>query len=315
MSYTEWNKMRNAMWFLIALFTVLILLDSCGQTQQKPASETIAQKTFASPEEAGTALLAAAKSADQRSLLEIFGPDSKNILFTGDAVKDQNNLKGFVDSYEKMHRWRAIKAGGEILYTGADNSPFPIPLDRSSSGQWSFDTSAGRDEILARRIGKGELTAIAACGAAAQAENQFFSKLKQYTQRFVSQEGKQDGLYWPSASGQPESPLGPVGDFAKSLGYTSAGEKPQPFNGYFFRILTKQGSAAKGDAKDYMVDGKMTGGFAILAYPAQYRDTGIMTFIVGKDGVVYQKDLGEQTTSQSASMTEYNPGEGWTPAL
>ncbi len=315
MSYTEWNKTRNGVWFLVALFAVLILLDSCGQTQQKPASEAIAQKTFASPEEAGTALLAAAKSADQRGLLEIFGPDSKNVLFTGDAVKDQNNLKGFVDSYERMHRWRAIKAGGEILYTGADNFPFSIPLDRNSSGQWSFDTLAGKDEILARRIGKGELTAIAACSAAAQAENQFFSKLKQYTQRFVSQEGKQDGLYWPATSGQPESPLGPVGDFAKALGYTSAGEKPQPFNGYFFRILTEQGSAAKGGAIDYIVDGKMTGGFAILAYPAQYRDTGIMTFIVGKDGVVYQKDLGEQTTSQSASMTEYNPGEGWTPAL
>jgi hypothetical protein len=315
MSYTEWNKMRNALGFLIALFAALILLDSCGQTQQKPASETTPQKTFASPDEAGSALFAAAKSGDQTSLLEIFGPNSKNVLVTGDAVKDQNNLKGFVDSYEQMHRWRPIKAGGEVLYTGADNFPFPIPLDRSSSGQWSFDTPAGKDEILARRIGKGELTAIAACGAAAQAENQYFSKLKQYTQRFVSQEGKQDGLYWPATSGQPESPLGPVGDFAKSLGYTSAGEKPQPFNGYYFRVLTKQGAGAKGGAKDYIVDGKMTGGFAILAYPAGYRDTGIMTFIVGKDGIVYQKDLGEETTSLSASMTEYSPGEGWTPAL
>ena len=156
-------------------------------------------------------------------------------------MKDQNNLKGFVDSYEKMHRWRDDQGGRRDSLYRSGQLPVSNPPGPNSSGQWSFDTLAGKDEILARRIGKGELTAIAACGAAAQAEKQFFSKLKLYTQRFVSQEGKQDGLYWPAASGQPESPLGPVGDFAKALGYTSAGEKPQPFNGYFFRILTMQG--------------------------------------------------------------------------
>ena len=230
-------------------------------------------------------------------------------------MRDQDNLKDFIASYDQMHRWGNLKAGGKVLYTGTDNFPFPIPLDKNSSGQWSFDTAAGKDEILARRIGRGELTAIAACGAAAIAQDQYFSKAKQYAQQFASDQGKQNGLYWPVAEGQAQSPLGPLGDFAKALGYTNAGDKPQPFNGYYYRILTKQGAAAKGGSKDYIVDGKMTGGFAILAYPVEYRNTGIMTFVIGKDGVIYQRDLGEKTTDQGAAMTEYNPGEGWIPAV
>jgi len=296
------------------LLVALTLLGSCNKAE-KPTSEQVVQKTFASPEEAGAALVAAAKSGDQNALIAIFGPDSKDVLSTGDGVIDQDNLKAFVASYDQMHRWGNLKAGGKVLYTGADNFPFPIPLDKNSSGQWSFDTAAGKDEILARRIGRGELTAMAACGAAAIAEGQYFSKAKQYAQRFASDEGKQNGLYWPVAEGQPSSPLGPLADFAKALGDPNAGDKPQPFNGYYYRILTKQGAAAKGGAKDYIVDGKMTGGFAILAYPVEYRNTGIMTFVIGKDGVIYHRDLGEKTTDQGAAMTEYNPGEGWGPTV
>jgi hypothetical protein len=296
------------------VIAALVLLASCNKAE-KPAPEQVVQKTFASPEDAGAALVAAAKSGDPSALLAIFGPDSKGVLFTGDAVRDQDNLKGFIASYDQMHRWGNLKAGGKVLYTGADNFAFPIPLDKNSSGQWSFDTAAGKDEILARRIGRGELTAIAACGAAAIAQDQYFSKAKQYAQQFASDQGKQNGLYWPVAEGQPQSPLGPLGDFAKALGYSSAGDKPQPFNGYYYRILTKQGAAVKGGAKDYIVGGKMTGGFAILAYPVEYRNTGIMTFAIGKDGVIYQKDLGEKTTDQGAAMAEYNPGEGWAPAV
>jgi hypothetical protein len=292
----------------------LILLTSCNRAE-KPATEQVVQKTFASPEDAGAALVAAAKSGDPSALLAIFGPDSKGVLVTGDAVRDQDNLKGFVASYDQMHRWANLKAGGKVLYTGAGNFPFPIPLDKNSSGQWSFDTAAGKDEILARRIGRGELTAMAACGAAAIAQGQYFSKAKQYAQQFASDQGKENGLYWPAAEGQPASPLGPLGDFAKALGYPNAGDKPQPFNGYYYRILTKQGADAKGGAKDYIADGKMTGGFAILAYPVEYRNTGIMAFLIGKDGVIYQKDLGEKTTDQGGAMTEYNPGEGWSPTV
>ena len=315
MSRVGRNNLGTAPWGVpTTLLVALTLLGSCNKAQ-KPASEQVVQKTFASPDDAGAALVAAAKSGDQNALIAIFGPDSKNVLSTGDGVRDQDNLKGFVASYDQMHRWGNLKAGGKVLYTGADNFPFPIPLDKNSSGEWSFDMAAGKDEILARRIGRGELTAMAACGAAAIAEGQYFNKAKQYSQRFASDEGKQNGLYWPVAEGQPASPLGPLGDFAKALGYPNAGDKPQLFNGYFYRILTKQGAAAKSGARDYIVNGKMTGGFAILAYPVEYRNTGIMTFLIGTDGVIYQKDLGEKTTDEGAAMAEYNPGEGWGPTV
>lgn len=299
----------------LAIFlAVLLLVISSGSCNQSTKSQT-AQKTFASPADAGAALMEAAKSGDQGALLAIFGPDANDVLYTGDAVKDKNALQDFVAAYGQMNRWREIKPGGDILYVGADNYPFPVPLGRNASGQWYFDTAAGKDEILARRIGKGELTAIAACGVLADAQRQYFSRTqgngKQYAQIFVSHEGKHDGLYWQAAEGQTPSPLGNLGDFAKALGYTNAGDKPQAFNGYYFQILTKQGAKAPGGARDYIADGKMTGGFAILAYPAAYRNSGIMTFIVSNDGTVYQKDLGEGTSDLAAAMTEYNPDEGW----
>jgi hypothetical protein len=302
---------------LIALLALVILFVSCkNAADSKPA-----QRTFATPAEAGVAFLDAAKSGDQQALLAIFGPDGNDVLFSGDPVKDKNGLQDFVAAYGQMNRWREIKAGGEILYVGADNYPFPVPLVRNSSGQWAFDTAAGKDEILARRIGKGELTAIAACLATANAQQQYFSSphdgdsVKQYAQRIASESGKENGLYWNATGGQNASPLGDLGDFAKAIGYTSAGDKPQPFNGYYFRILTKQGDKAPGGAKDYIANGKMTGGFAVLAYPVEYRNSGIMTFVVGKDGIVYQKDLGEKTADVASATTEYNPGDGWSPAI
>jgi hypothetical protein len=300
-----------------ALLVVITLAVSCSQK----GTPTVVQKTFTSPDDAGAALLEAAKSSDQDTVIAIFGPDAKELAVSGDAIKDKDARQDFIAAYNQMHRWREIKAGGEMLYIGADNFIFPIPLGKNPSGQWYFDTAAGKDEILARRIGKDELTAIAACGAIADAERQYTGqthdgdKTKQYTQKFVSDSGKQNGLYWTVPEGQAPSPLGLVGDFAKSMGYTTSGEKPQPFNGYYFRILTKQGEKAKGGAKDYLVDGRLTGGFAILAYPAEYRNSGIMTFIVGQDGIVYQKDLGERTSDIATAMAEYNPGDGWTPAI
>lgn len=310
----------------LAALLVTSMLSGCSRPQETaatppPAAAQPPQKTFASPDEAGAALLAAAKAADDAELRAIFGPDSKDVLSTGDPVKDKDNLQDFVAAYEQMHRWRAIRAGGQMLTVGADNAIFPVPLAQISPGKWEFDTGAGKDEILARRIGRDELVAIAACSALAKAQQQYFSrprdgaKLKQYAQKLVSNTGKQDGLYWQSAAGQPASPLADLGEFAKNLGYTSSGSKPQPFNGYYFQILTKQGPQAKGGEKDYVVDGKMTGGFAFLAYPAEYRVSGIMTFVVGPDGVVYQKDLGEATVSAAQGVTAYNPGEGWAPAL
>ena len=304
-------------WMGLALLSLTASLISCNKPENAKSESASAQRTFASPEDASAAFVKAAKSGDQNELIAIFGPDAKDVLFSGDPVKDKNALQDFVAAYAQMNRWREIKAGGEMLYTGADNYPFPIPLDRNPSGQWYFDTAAGKDEILARRIGKGELTAIAACDALADAQAKYFSQthdgdsVKQYAQKFVSDAGKQDGLYWQVSEGQAPSPLGHLVDFAKALGYTNAGDKPQPFNGYFFRILAKQGDKAEGGAKDYVTNGKMTGGFAFLAYPAEYRNSGIMTFIIAKEGVVYQKDLGEKTSDSALAMADYNPGDGW----
>ena len=307
------NRMGRRVLFSATLFVLVGALSSCGKTQN-PAT-TVTQKAFASPEDAGAAFLEAAKSGDAAALQAIFGPETKSVLFSGDAVKDKDNLEDFVAAYNQMHRWREIKAGGQILYIGADTYPFPIPLGKNASDQWSFDTAAGKDEILARRIGKDELIAIAASAAVAQAQQQYFSKLNQYAQKFISDEGKQDGLYWPVAAGQTPSPLEDVRDFAKAAGYANAGDKAQAFGGYYYKILTKQGANTKGGSKDFFANGKLTGGFAVLAYPAEYRNSGIMTFITGKDGVIYQKDLGEKTAESASAMTEYDTGDGWTPAL
>ena len=328
MSYSDRNgKFRtpNRSLMIALLLATVTVLASCNKSQNAAQTATqnatqtapVAQKTFASPADAEAAFVDAAKSGDQAALLATFGPEGKDVLLSGDAVKDKDTLQDFVAAYNQMHRWREIKAGGHMLYVGADNFPFPIPLGKNPSGQWYFDTAAGKDEILARRIGRDELTAILACGAIADAEHQYFSQthdgdsVKQYAQKFVADEGKQNGLYWHVPEGQTPSPLGQLGDFAKAAGYTNSGDKPQPFDGYYFRILTKQGGKATGGAKDYVANGKMTGGFAVLAYPAEYRNSGIMTFIVGPDGNPYQKDLGEQTTAEAVAITEYNPGDGW----
>jgi hypothetical protein len=303
----------------VECLVLITALSSCQS--EKTAVERPVQKTFASPEDASTAVLKAAKSGDRNALLAIFGPEGNQVLFSGDPVQDKASLQDFTAAYEQMHRWQQIKAGGEMLYVGADNFIFPIPLGQNEAGQWYFDTAAGKDEILARRIGRDELNAITACAAIVQAEKEYFSrprdgeKVKQYAEKLVSDVGKQNGLYWVAAAGQPPSPLEDARDFAKALGYSSAGAKPQLFEGYYFRILTKQGDNAKGGAKDYIVDGKMTRGFAVLGYPAEYRVSGIMTFLVGEDGVVYQKDLGDKTTEAAAAMAAYDPTDGWVAAL
>ncbi len=302
---------------------LVICLASCNKAEEvtvaekKTTTEQKVQKTFKSPEDAGSALFEAAKAGDRTTLLAIFGPQETQVLFTEDATKDKDNLQDFVAAYNQMHRWGKIKAGGEVLHVGADNYTFPIPVGQNASGQWYFDTPAGKDEILARRIGRGERTATVACEAIADAEHQYFNlahevgEVKQYAQKFGSDAGQRNGLYWPVSDGQASSPLGQLGDFAKTLGGTNAGDQPKQFNGYYYRILTKQGDHAKGGARDYIVNGKMTRGFAVLAFPADYRNSGIMSFIVGPDGVVYEKDLGQQTADVAAAITEYNPSDGW----
>lgn len=295
------------------LLALVVLLTACSKSN-KPA-----YRVFASPDDAGNALLEAAKSGDQNAVLEIFGPESKEIIFSGDAVQDKGVVGAFVAAYGTMHRWRKMPDEAQVLVIGADNFAFPIPLKKNGAGQWFFDTAAGKHEILARRIGRNELAVIDICGALADAEAEYFSQrhegAKQYAVKFISDSGKQNGLYWDSPEGQPKSPLGPLVAFATTEGYSAKPDSHTPFHGYYFRMLTRQGSRAPGGAKDYVVDGKMVGGFAFVAYPAEYHNSGVMTFIINRDGVLLQKDLGKTTTDTATAMTEFDPDDGWSPVV
>jgi hypothetical protein len=302
-------------WMLFTLFALIICLSSCGKPE-KPATEAT---TFASPDEAGKALLAAAQSANQDAIVAIFGPESKQLVSSGDATQDKETVDAFVAAYGTMNRWRKMDDKSQILVLGVDNFPFPIPLKQNSDGRWYFDTAAGKDEILARRIGRNELAAIKICGALADAQATYHSEprdgAKRYALKFISDDGKQNGLYWNAADGQPKSPLGPLAAFATAEGYTVQPNTHQPFHGYFFRMLTKQGAQANGGAKDYMVNGKMTGGFAFVAYPAEYGNSGVMTFMINQEGILLQKDLGKTTTETASAMTGFNPDANWSPVV
>ncbi len=242
------------------------------------------------------------------------------ILSSGDPVEDKEAIAEFVAKFDRMNRWVAMTDGSRILYIGADNYPYPIPLIQNSAARWYFDTAAGKDEILARRIGKNELLAMDAVAAMRNAEELFFhgapgvKPAQQYTQKILSTPGKQDGLYWDAPANQPSSPLGRLNDFAKNVVESTRPGEPPIFDGYYFRILTMDSDNGNGSAKSYFVDGKMTGGFAILASPVTYGDSGVMTFILGKDGVLYQRDLGPDTASVVGSIQSYNINEGWTLA-
>jgi Protein of unknown function (DUF2950) len=308
-------KLRRIVCSLLLPVTV-IALAACGTSDK---TEKPSASVFASPDDAANALLAAARSGDQNSLLAIFGPDSKEIISSGDAVQDKNTATKFVAAYAAMHRWRKIADGAQILLVGTDNFPFPIPLKKNAAGRWFFDTAAGRDEVLSRRIGRNELAIIDACRAVADAQNQYFAEAhdgqttKQYATKFISDPGKHNGLYWESPQGKPESPLGPMAAFAASEGYSAKQDPHMPFHGYYFRMLKGQSDKAPGGAKQYAVEGKLTGGFALVAYPAEYGNSGVMTFIINQDGLLLQKDLGKKTTETATGMTEYDPDTGWDP--
>jgi len=207
--------------------------------------------------------------------------------------------------------------GSELLITGTDNKAFAIPLKKNASGQWYFDTAAGKQELLARRIGRNELAAIDVCAAIADAQRQYYSQphdgAKQYAQKFISDDGKQNGLYWASPEGAPLSPLGPLVAFATAEGFKAKPDSHQPFHGYYFHMLDQQGAGAQGGAKNYIANGKMTGGFAVVAYPAKYDDSGIMTFMINQNGVVYQKNLGQNTQELASAMTAFDPDKSWQP--
>jgi hypothetical protein len=294
---------------------LLLFIAACKKQEATPITEA-APKTFVSPDEAGRALADATKSQNQDAVIAIMGPGSSDIVSSGDVAEDKAARDGFAKAYQVMNRWRKMPDGSEVLLVGAENQAFPIPLLKSPSGQWYFDAPAGRKEILVRRIGRNELSAIYVCGALTQSQIQYFSEkhdgTKQYADKFISDPGKQNGLYWEPALGGPRSPLGPLVAYASEEGMTLKPNQAHPYYGYFYRNLEQQGPAAKGGAKPYIINGKMTGGFAYIAYPAKYAESGIKTFIINQDGVVFEKDLGPDTTAAAKTMSTFNPDTTWT---
>jgi hypothetical protein len=276
-----------------------------------------AQRTFASPGDAVLALYNAVKSSDTQSLTGVLGPYAGTILHTGDEVADKALIANFISRYDQMHRVVIEPDGTATLYIGAENWPTPIPLVKNNSGGWYFDTENGKKEILYRRVGTNENDAIDVLHTLVNAQQEYASqprddtKTKHYAMKFLSDDGKQNGLYWKTSDNEPPSPIGPLIVSAASEGYTAKQGQRTPFHGYYFRMLTRQGPAAKGGSRDYVVNGHLTRGFAFAAYPAQYRNSGVMTFIVNQDGVVYEKDLGRDTGKLAAEMSEYNPDKTW----
>ena len=319
MSFPKIHKRIARLWFVWISLTVFVAVYLSLLSAQVLFGQQPGQRTFSSAEQAGGALFAAAQQPDGSALLAVLGPEGKDIVSSGDAVEDMNDRARFIAKYEQMHRLAKGINGGMTLYVGAENWPFPIPLVEKN-GFWYFDTAAGRQEILMRRIGKNEVVAIDACHSLVNAEQIYrstaFRNEHFYAERFVSGKGMHDGLFWTGAADELDSPLDPLiadagVENTKSSSQAGTAGDPMPFNGYLFRILTGQGPHAEGGAKSYIVNGEMVGGFAFVAYPAEYRSSGVMTFVVNQDGVLYEKDLGPDTAKIAGAMTQYDPDSTW----
>jgi hypothetical protein len=306
---------RTAGRFSCALIVAATLAMDVSSSQAQAANE----KTFSSPGDAVLALYNAAKSDDSDALNAIFGSNAAKILHTGDNVADKNVISKFIANYDQMHRVVIEPDQTATLYVGADNWPTPIPIVKNNSGSWYFDTESGMKEILYRRIGANETDAIEVLQSLIQAQKDYASTThdgqdgKYYAAKIFSDEGKHNGLYWKTNDSEPPSPIGPLLAQAASEGYRRNQGQPTPFHGYFYRILTSQGPAAKGGAKDYMDKGNLKHGVAFVAYPSEYRNSGVMTFIVNQNGLVYQNDLGPDTAKLAQAMTAFNPDNTWIP--
>jgi hypothetical protein len=302
---------------VVRVLCVALMVGLGGRTA---LAQEAGQKTFNSAVEASDAFAAAVQNHDEAAMLAILGPSAKELIASGDPVADKNRQDDFAAKYQASHQFAQAGDGRTFLYIGPDNWPTPIPLKQTGS-QWYFDTDYGKQEILFRRIGSNELDVIKVCGAIADAQRDYYSMLHdgssvhQYAAKFRSTPGTQDGLFWEVKAGaQPESPLGPLVAEAAYEGYQhNPSGQPHPFHGYYYRLLTSQGANAPGGARGYIVDGKMTGGFAVVAYPASYGDSGVMTFIVDQSGQIYQKDLGPDTGQIASAMESYDPDATWQP--
>jgi hypothetical protein len=322
-SKMERNAMLNTIWILVqpkrknfVRFAVSVLLAlTLGCSSAPLFAQEAGQRTFGSAEDASRALFDAMQAADERAPLSVLGPAGKDVLLSGDRDEDLDARVGFVVKYQEMHRFVTEANGTVSLIVGAENWPFPIPLV-NNHGTWFFDTAAGKDEIVFRRIGKNELAATDACRDLVDAQKQYFARPpsdlpKQFAQKLVSDEGRHNGLYWHGAEDEFDSPINPLIAYARQNLPTDQVGEHVPFNGYLFRVLTSQGPHAPGGAKDYIVDGKMSAGFAFVAYPVEYRSSGVMTFIVDNSGTIYEKDLGPDTTKLAQTMTAYDPDSTW----
>jgi hypothetical protein len=314
MTKTRSTYMRN----LQLLNLSFVVLFSLATPKVSLAQAAAGQKTFSSASEAAQGLVGAARTGDTAQLVPFVGQEGVDLISAGDFGAAKQLLAGFVKAYDEKHAVTVEAQGFGYLEVGPGNWPFPFPIVRDGDA-WYFDIDRGNEEILDRRVGRNELKAIALCEGYAQAQVEYSSKAHGsnprglYATRIRSDAGTQDGLYWSSSEGAPKSPMGPlVADAAEDTqDSTKSTDSPTPYYGYFYRILTAQGPDAPGAAKNYIVDGKMTGGFALIAYPAQYRSSGVMTFIVNKDGTVYEKDLGDETTDVASKVTAYNPDDSW----
>jgi hypothetical protein len=311
---------RKALIRCLGFAIIASLLVVAAVCQDVAAAETkqVVHKMFRSPEEAVKAFTDAIEADDLKELMMIFGPGAKEVIFSGDEVADKAGREHFAKSYGEMNKLVPEDDGKVVLHVGSDDWPFPIPIVKKGKA-WFFDTEAGKHEILHRRIGRNELSTIQVCLAYVDAQREYASTdwdgngLFEYAQTFASTKGAKDGLYWETKGGGGGSPLGPLAAEAVEEGSDrdKSGIKPVPYHGYFFKILKSQGKHAPGGAYDYVVKGKMIGGFGLVAYPAGYAVSGVMTFIVSHDGVVYQKDLGRETEKVVKGMKQYDPDKTW----
>ena len=320
MFYNTRNSKAFCLGVGLRLAACAILMAAIAFVSTFAAAQQSGQKTFSTAEEASSALVEALQKWDHPALLNILGADGKDILSSGDAVEDKEGREQFIQKYQQMHRLVIEPDGKTTLYIGAENWPTPIPLVHKGDA-WYFDTPVGKQEILYRRVGRNELAVIQVCRELADAEKEYYPQphdgdsANQYAQKLISDPGKHNGLYWNPSPGESESPIGPLMAAAATEGYAAdASRKTEPFHGYYFRVLTRQGVNAAHAERSYIVDGKMTRGFAFLAYPAEYRVSGVMTFIVDQDGVVYEKDLGRHTAQLAKDITRYGRDATWRKA-
>ncbi len=296
----------------IALWALLMLVALVASFAHGQSS---GQKTFSSPTQAVDTLIQGVRDGNASALLVILGPGAEEIISSSDSVADKAGREQFLAGYESKHSLTRSGPQQLSLNIGKHDWPFPIPLV-NANGTWYWDGAAGKDEILYRRIGNNELAAIDVCKGAVAAQRDYAASGHDglpagvYAQRLVSEPGKQNGLYWPVNEGEKPSPAGPLLAQASAEGYGASGNL-SPYHGYYYHLLKAQGADAKGGAKNYVVDGKMTKGFALIAYPADYRSSGVMTFLVNESGTVYQKDLGDQTNHLASQMRDYNPDKTW----